>query len=363
MVYDKGFIFTQSTTNYQLPIAIMRLRTFIADSMTEAMAQVKEALGDDALILSTSETKEGVSITAAIDPDADSPPPPRPATPRPRREETIHDIHAVDKLRYDVQHLLRFHNVPELFVSKMLATLNDATIASILGKSRMNIANESRYFLRLAMEHICERYFSYHPLFDEQESRPTRMILMGMPGIGKTLTIAKLATRYVLAGEKTVVITTDTSRAGGADHLRSFTDILGIPLSVCADARSLADEIKLVSKHAHLLVDTAGCNPYNSEELEATMKLVNVGGMEVALAIQAGLDSQEAVDIAEAFNDLPLSFLVATRADCTRRFGNILTIASSNRLPLGLVTDSASVADNVTTLSPKTLVQTLLKPV
>lgn len=335
----------------------MRLRTFTADSMTAALALVKADLGDDALILSTEERNGGVHVTAAIDPDGEAP---RPAVQQPARKEPQKPeiFYNTDQLRYDVQHALRFHNVPEFFIAKMTAKLSDAAIASILGQGRLNIANESRHFLKLALEHICAGYFSFSPL----PTHPGKLMLVGSPGIGKTLAIAKLATRYALSGQKTVVITTDLNRAGGAEQLRSFTDILNVPLSVCADKKALAGELKLIGRDTQLLIDTAGCNPYIQGDLDTLIAFAEQPGVQTALVMPSGMDAQEAIDVAESFNMLPLTRMVATRTDCARRFGGLLAAAAACNLPLSMASDSSSVADNITELTPKTLVQYLLKP-
>jgi flagellar biosynthesis protein FlhF len=335
----------------------MRLRTFTADSMPEALALVKAELGEDAIILSTEEKKDGVYITAAVDPDAmetSSPAPKKPSTTN-HQPSTRLPLQG-DAIRYDIQHCLRFHNVPELFISKMSATLNDASIASILGQGRMNIANESKHFLKLALEQLCGKFFQ----FDTQ--MPKRLMVVGAPGIGKTLAIAKLATRYALAKEKLLVITTDMQRAGGADQLQSFTDILGISLSVCADKKSLLATLKHAGKDAHVLIDTAGCNPYEEEDLAELASLAHASNAEIALVMPAGMDAQEAIDVTEAFMALPISQLIITRTDCTRRFGGLLAAAAAYKLPFSLASGSASVADPIAALTAKTLVQHLLKP-
>ncbi len=337
----------------------MRLRTFTADTLPEAFALVKAELGEDAIILSTEEKKDGAYVTAAVDPDAmESAPRAQKKQPAAAHKQQDRLPQQADALRYDIQHCLRFHNVPELFISKMSATLNDASIASILGQGRMNIANESKHFLKLALEHICGKFFQFEPL----PKAPHKLMLVGNSGIGKTLAIAKLATRYTLAKQKAVVITTDMHRAGSTEQLQSFTDILGISLSVCDDKKSLSSTLKHAGKDAHVLIDTAGCNPYAEEALAELAGIGNATGAEMALVMPAGMDAQEALDATEAFMTLPIAQLIITRTDCSRRFGGLLAAAAAYKLPFSLESGSASVADPITALTAKTLVQHLLKP-
>lgn len=332
----------------------MRLRTFTAGTLAEAFALVKAELGEDAIILNTEEKKDGAHVVAAVDPDAMSAPPRISPVSSPSHHNGWNKN--AEEIRYNIQHCLRFHNVPEFFISKMGAILNDAAIASILGKGRMNIANENKYFLKLALEQLCANFFHFNAHI------PKRLMLVGTPGIGKTLTIAKLATRYALAKEKIVVITTDMQRAGGADQLQSFTDILGLSLSVCGDKKSLLATLKYAGQDAYVLIDTAGCNPYEEENLTELTEIAHNANSEIALAIPAGMDAQETIDLTEAFMPLPIAHLIITRTDCSRRFGGLLAAAATYQLPFSVESGSASVTEPITLLTAKTLVQHLLKP-
>lgn len=329
----------------------MRLRTFTARSMPEALKQIKAELGEDAVILSTKELASGIQVTAAMEPDA--PPAPRPAKPA---AAATRAAHTADQLRYDVQNVLRFHNIPELFIAKMSATLNEAAIAHILARGRMNIADESAYFLSLALEHICAHFFQYHKPVTHAE----RIMLVGTPGIGKTLTIAKLATQYALKSTLPVVITTDVMRAGGVEQLKTFTDILGVEIYVCKNARELSRELKHADKDTPVLVDTAGCNPYDADAIAELEALANLSGVEPVLVMPSGMDSQEAIDMSEIFMSLPISRLIATRTDSTRRLGGLISVASAHKLALYCLSGSASVTDTIKPCTAKILSELLL---
>lgn len=338
----------------------MRLRTFNAKTMPEALQLIKNELGDDAIILSSKEQAGGIQVIAAMDEDrkdgmmaiAKQMPSAKPASP------SRNDINA-QQLRFDVQECLRFHAIPEFFIAKMLATLNDASTAHILARSRLAIADESHYFLQLALEHICAEYFAYNRNIVHAE----RIMLVGTPGIGKTLTAAKLATQYAMNHTSPTVITTDITRAGGVDQLKAFTDILGVEILLCENANQLRQELKRANKNTPVIVDTAGCNPYDDAAMAELAALANLAGIEPVLVMAAGLDSQEAIDMAETFLQLPIHRMIATRTDSTRRLGGIVSTAAAHKLALYLNSNSASVTEGLTPFSAAMLAGLLIAPV
>lgn len=334
----------------------MRLRTFTAESIPKAFALVKAELGEDAIILSTEEEKDGtISVTAAMDPDAAIAPSPAKKTAHltPPSNSTAR----IDALRYDLQHCLRFHNVPELFISKMTATLNDATLLSILAKKRGNSTDARSYFLTLALEELCRKFFQFTPRIPASQ----RLMIVGTSGIGKTLAVAKLATHYRLKKLPVMVITTDLQRAGGVEQLQSFTDILDIPLFTCADKKSLSHALKKLEHNTTLLIDTAGCNPYDDEALQTLKTMATQAKTECALVIPGGMDAQESLDITEMMMALPITQLIASRTDCARRFGSLLATAAAYELPFSFESNSASVAKTMPLFTPEHLAQHLVK--
>jgi flagellar biosynthesis protein FlhF len=328
--------------------------------MPEALKQIKDALGDDAIILSSKEQAGGITVTAAIDEDAmekkTSPLVKKPAvtqaaTPS-RQDITAH------QLRFDVQNCLRFHGIPEHFLAKMTSTLTEAATAHILARSRLNIADESKHFLKLALEHIAAQYFA----FAKPISHAERIMLVGTPGIGKTLAAAKMATAYALSHTTPVVISCDISRAGGVEQLKAFTDILGIDILLCESPRELQNELRNINKNTPVIVDTAGCNAYDEAAMDELTALASLTGIEPILVMASGMDSGEALDISEAFMQMPIHRMIATRTDSARRFGSMISVASAHKLALYLNSSSASVTEGLEPFSPAILAQLLIAP-
>lgn len=333
----------------------MRLRTFTAPTMSLALAQVREALGDDAVILSSKEQPHlnMVSITAAVEQDEDALAHNISSKVKPTKSRDETSI-ANDQLRYDVQSCLRFHTIPEHFISKMLTLLNEATLATVLASGRLNIPNDHAHFMAATLEHISERFFHYAPF---PANTPARLMLVGAPGIGKTLAIAKFATQATLAKQPVCVITTDNKRAGGIEQLSALTDILQLPLMVCDSGKSLAKTIIAQPKTTSIFVDTAGCNPYDKDEMDELKTLVKHANLEPVLALAAGNDSMETLENTEAFCTLPIKRVLITRADSSRRFGNVFAAACAHDLAFSHISNSASPADALVNATPKSITQ------
>lgn len=312
----------------------MRLRLFTAPTITEAMAQIRQAMGDDAVIVSTQtgENGEGVQITAAMEsaaPDDDL------------------DFLLSDDRRHDlsetIDRALTFHDVPRRCAAELLdeAETSDALdpTAALVGalKSRVRFAG-----LTL-------------------KSLPRPIMLIGAPGAGKTLTAAKLATRATLAKRAVRMITTDTFRAGAVDQLAAYTKILGIDLDVAESPAQLRKILSQTSGEAITIIDTAGANPFSTDDVGPLAKLIDGGNIEPVLVCPAGGNVAEASEVAQIFGALGVRRFVVTRVDMTRRLGAVLATATDGPLALSDVSISPHVARGLKSLTPLSLARLLMR--
>lgn len=332
----------------------MRLRTFTAPDMPTAMKMVRDAMGDEAIILSSEQQKgqKGVTVTAAVDGREE---PIFPTTPPPPK--TISSASA-ESIRSELQQVLRFHNVPEHLVAKIFNKADPRELASIEALHQMGAKRDPATFTRLALEKVIGRYFAFAPL---QFDQPQNIMLVGPPGIGKTLTIAKLAAHLSLGRHPLAVFTTDTKRAGGIEQLQAFTNILNLELLIASSADELSRTLKSLPRNQHVLIDTAGCNPYDRDEMKEITHLAAISGAEAILTLPAGGDSLEAIDIAEAFMAMPIKRLLVTRADTARRYGGIVSAASAYKLAFSQVSASSSIIDSIKPMDAAALTAFLLR--
>jgi flagellar biosynthesis protein FlhF len=146
-------------------------------------------------------------------------------------------------------------------------------------------------------------------------------MLVGPTGVGKTTTIAKLAARAALIDNRRVgVITLDNYRVGGIDQIRTFTDLIGVPLQVADGPAQLADLID--PSHELTLIDTAGKSPRDRAAIEELALHIDGLDIEVHLVVPAGataaqIDEYEHVPelaLAPARTRLPITWITTGQA-------------------------------------------------
>lgn len=283
----------------------MRLKHYRAASVSEAMAQVRAELGAEALILNTRQWYDGVELTAALEPEGSAAPPER--------------GHA---------EALTYHAVPD----RLRGQLAFGNLTALLGRA-------------LA--------FGTLPL----HAKP--LLLAGPPGAGKTLTLVRLATRLTLAGQRPMVITTDDAKAGANEQLLAFTRLLDLPLTEACDPQTLSRAVRRAE--TAVLIDTQGTDPFDSAQSDRLRALAAAAGASVALVLPAGLDPNEAADLARAYADAGATCLVATRLDIARRLGGIVAAADAGRLPLTEAGIGPGAADGLVPFTAAFLAERLLR--
>jgi flagellar biosynthesis protein FlhF len=274
----------------------MLLRTFTARNTAEAMAQVRRALGDEAIILSTQDDDEGVRITAALEPaDADgswTPPP-------------VAELEAADRIAEVLDH----HRVPRGLADRLL------NVAAV------HAADDWMMAFAASLDHA----FGFTPLGDLGPERP--VMLIGPSGAGKSVTAAKLCACARLAEARSLLITMDGGKAGGRAQAETFAKALQARL-VCADGPSaVAAATAERAGDEVAVIDTVGCNPFDTAERRVLAETAEAAGAAMVLVMPAGGDPAEAADTALAFADAGARHILPTRLDAARRFGGVVGAA------------------------------------
>jgi flagellar biosynthesis protein FlhF len=321
----------------------MRLKTFHAKSMNDAMDQVREELGPDAIIISIDEGKSSVRITAALEAGA-TPPPPETA-PAPEQTPLAYEAsHTSGKSREfdkgDIAAVMAHHGIPFDTASHFEGAINASNSASSLNEA-FSLALDTN--IRIS------------PITDAV-TRP--IILVGPPGAGKTICAAKLTADALLHERDVTLISTDTVKAGGIAQLDHFAQLMKQTVLTADTPEELSALLK--SKRSGLtLIDSPGTNPFDMDELKTLLKFIRIIDAEPVLVLPAGLDPDDAQEIADVFSKMGCQRFIATRLDAARRYASVIMAARPGFLSLAAYSRSPYIADGLENATPMKLAKLL----
>lgn len=182
--------------------------------------------------------------------------------------------------------------------------------------------------------------------------------LVGPTGVGKTTTLAKIAADLMLNRQRSVgLVTLDTFRVGAVAQLETYAKLLQVRLVVARSLSEVKAGLHSLNRCDFVLVDTVGSSPYNRRQVNSTAGLLPVMGedREVILCMAANVRESEQHAIHRRFSVLNPSGLIFTKLDETVTYGGILNVAMKSGLPLTMYTDGQRVPENLGWMSPKTL--------
>lgn len=303
----------------------MRLRTFTAPSVGEAMRQVRAALGEDAVILSTEQVGKQIKLTAAIETGV--------ATTTTAVAATTGD---------EIETALNYHAVPKALADRLLATAGELEGGG--PQQALTAALRAR--------------FDFRPLIERKPGKP--VLLAGLPGAGKSATLAKLAARAKVNGWPATAITCDLAKAGAIEQLATYAKALEIPAFRAKDAATLRRAVAKADPGGLALIDTLGTNPLKAGDLAQLRELADAAGADIILVIAAGGDVTESAELAARYAEVGATRLIATKVDVARRYGGILAAAEAGRLAFAGLGTSPEIASGLATLRADHLCRLIL---
>lgn len=388
----------------------MKVRVFTAPTMQEAMAQVKNSLGRDAIILHTRRFKKGgvagffghemIEVMAAVDqismppkgvkkplkPVTEQPieevPPPLPKAPETDALNVLasregKEAGAADGLQDQMngmrqmleQLLTRQKSAPAspwydyLVRNEVQPTIAEQLIQG-LPQTRSALAAQRPGLVKQVLLDRISEYFRLVNGIELTPGKTKKVALVGPTGVGKTTTLAKLAARFVLDGECSVaLITADTYRIAAVDQLKTYADILNIPLEV---VYTPADLERALAKHADkslVLIDTAGRSPKNVEQIQELQQLLAVDPtIETYLVLSCTTKYFDAVDIVENFSNCAGERIIFTKLDESTNLGTAFNLLYQfPRLSMSYITIGQNVPDDIELVNPQKLASMLLR--
>lgn len=362
----------------------MIVKKYVADSVNEAMKRIRSELGRDAVILDSKPIKVGgwfglfakrkVEVMAAVE------------SPRPLRTQPLSSAHngvhettgesslnrqLLNELQEMKQTLAQFtlqndaHWPPVyrkwvdyLRKQDVHPTLIHHWVTQI--QSRADAEADWEMVRRLGRDVIREWL---KPAMAPPIDDGTRIVhFVGPTGVGKTTTIAKIAADYVLNRKIPIgFLTIDTYRIAAVEQLRTYANILGVPIEVVFSPQEFNQAIQRLAHCSLIFMDTAGRNYLNPMHLSELKPFLQHGlACETYIVLSAVTKGDDLQVLSHQFSTLPNRKLILTKLDETSTYGNLFNLLHQSSIPLAYVTNGQTVPDDLLAADAEQLTDLLL---
>jgi flagellar biosynthesis protein FlhF len=392
----------------------MEIKTYRAKSMRDALELVRRELGPSAAVLHTRELNSGllgrvlfgrqyeVAASAAVNVpsrlpaagagdwgvgsgDFNSQYSPQPQAPSPQqefdyrsryRDDFRHQVAGqLDELHAMVEKLCQraasapAHELPEAMFHAFTDMI-EAEIEESIARAWIDRVREGRNAHELAdtllvksrVAQLLEDEIKVNGPITLDAERSRVVALVGPTGVGKTTTIAKLAANYRLREKRRVgLITVDTYRVAAVEQLRTYADIIDLPMEVVATPREMREAVARMSHLDLVLMDTAGRSPRDEVKIQELKSMLGEAEPdEVHLVLSATAGAKSLLATAERFGDVGISALVLTKLDEASSLGHLVSLVRDCRLPVSYLTDGQNVPDDIEVAERRRLAYMLL---
>lgn len=195
--------------------------------------------------------------------------------------------------------------------------------------------------------------------------RPKFIFFIGPTGVGKTTTIAKIASTFkVNEKAKVAFLTADTYRIAAVEQLRTYANILGIPMKVIYSEDEMLQAKEEYTDYDIVFVDTAGRSHRSKEQRDDIEVLINSipeDEREIYLVLSATTKYRDLVKITEAYSEIINYNLIFTKLDETSSIGNLYNIRMLTQAPLSYATFGQNVPDDISRVDAQSIAKQLLR--
>lgn len=197
------------------------------------------------------------------------------------------------------------------------------------------------------------------------ENKPKFIFFIGPTGVGKTTTIAKIASKMLVNDKaKVALLTADTYRIAAVEQLRTYANILGIPLKVIYTEDEILQARDEFANFDIIFVDTAGRSHRNKEQRDDIEKLINTipeENRETYLVLSATTKYCDMIKITETYSDIVKYNLIFTKFDETSNIGNVFNIRMFTNAPISYATTGQNVPDDIIRIDAQNIAKQLLR--
>lgn len=354
----------------------MKMKTYRAATLDDALNQVRTELGSDAVILHTKQLpvpailrlfkKPQLEVVAALSPKQEENPL---VSEQQRNEEPV----PARDLRYD-KVLVEMRELKQLIYEETKAP----KLPKLLGEfdadlKQQGVHAEARHSLTSAIQKIqgnkrvtaSALMTSAALAFDQlaiPEPKLSRILCFAGPtGVGKTTTLAKWATDEMINNAKKVgFITTDTFRIGAVEQLRTYASILKAPFEVVTQLDEIEVALEKLKDCDRIYIDTAGRNYQQQQFVEEVTRISGHEECTVQLVLSLSTSYADSERLLEAFEQVGIANLVVTKLDETSQAGTLLNLLHDYPYPIAYVTTGQHVPQDIKRFDSSLLRQVFL---
>lgn len=345
----------------------MQLKKIRAKDMRQALLQVREELGDDAAILSSRSLPDGgVEVIATLTPSPavtptasmDKAPPGVSKAEFGAMRTELHSIRTLLQQRLNGLAWEQFSSQSPV-QAVVWERLSAMGIPGSLIRQLIAQAGQGRSLDQNWKRVLAALVHSVPVISSDPVQQGGRFVLMGPTGAGKTTTIAKLATRYVLqnGSEDVALVTTDSFRLAAHEQLRTLGRILGVTVRVVDDQHSLQETLDSLAHKKLVLIDTAGLPAGHPEQQRQLGMLRSIAGVQKWLVLPSTSQAQVLRSSLKTCSTAGISACILTHLDEACVLGEALTLTVESRLPVVYETFGQGIPDDIAVAQSAALVR------
>ncbi|KIY21523.1 flagellar biosynthesis protein FlhF [Mesobacillus subterraneus] len=382
----------------------MKVKKYTAPSMPEAMKQVRKELGNDAVILNSRVVQTGgfigffkknsIEVIAAIDPDTEL------ASKPVNLDKSMKESPTSIKTEQRKTQLFSYKDHPSSIVEKDLVTeisklkdmlkaagntsgiplpapvnkhlqhLRDQDVDQSIAEELTSILLEKWYLNGASASEGAVAEWSGKAIqqrmnglsFGGVSFTKKFVNVIGPTGVGKTTTLAKIAADCVLKHQKKVAfITTDTYRIAAIEQLKTYANILHVPIEVCYTMDDFKEATSKLAQYDVVFIDTAGRNFRNQKYVHDLNGVIDFSEeMETFLVLALTSKQQDMEEIRKQFSLIPIDKFIFTKLDETSVYGSMLNIAEKFSTGIAYMTNGQDVPDDLIEASPEIAANTII---
>lgn len=337
----------------------MNVRRYMARDMRDAMRQVSEQLGPDAVILSSRRVEGMLEVVASIEPAvaASRPLVSDQTSPRGATGAVDPELAAMRRELYDLRALLMQqqvlserdqwaarHPLAADFIARLQTCgFGEKLARSLAGGVQEDSASETAWS-RLRTR-ISASIATVSPTVLEQGGM---LALVGTTGVGKTTTLSRLALRQIrrMGRDSVMLVTLDRQRIGAYKQLQSFGQMAGVPVMLLESERDLIALSNRAGDGKLILIDTEGQAARDAAERKLFARIRDQINLETWLVIAATHQAMVLKQILQAFQASDPSALVLTKVDEAEQLGETLSVLLEQRLGLAFYSDGQRIDED-----------------